>query len=118
MGRLVIVGFLVFAAISGCASMKTGSTSAGIDAAQGAAPPVSGRQPMPPSAAASPSQPDSTDRGSDQDLKATIALQGMPCDQLAEAKRNGDSDYTATCSDGNRYHIYVNAQGRVIVQKL
>jgi hypothetical protein len=52
------------------------------------------------------------------DLKATIALQGMPCDQLVEAQRNGDSDYTASCKDGNRYHIYVNAQGRVIVQKL
>ena len=52
------------------------------------------------------------------DLKATIALQGMPCDRLLEAKRNGDSDYTASCKDGNRYHIYVNAQGRVIVQKL
>ena len=53
-----------------------------------------------------------------QDLKATIALQGMPCDALVEAKRNSDSDYTASCKDGNRYHIYVNAQGRVIVQKL
>ena len=52
------------------------------------------------------------------DLKATIALQGMPCDRLVEAKRNADSDYTASCKDGNRYHIYVNAQGRVIVQKL
>jgi hypothetical protein len=53
-----------------------------------------------------------------KDLKATIALQGMPCDQLAETKRNSDSDYTASCKDGNRYHIYVNAQGRVVVQKL
>ena len=53
-----------------------------------------------------------------KDLMATIALQGMPCDQLIGSKRNGDSDYTATCKDGNRYHIYVNAQGRVIVQKL
>lgn len=53
-----------------------------------------------------------------RDLMATIALQGMPCDQLIDAKRNGDSDYTATCKDGNRYHVYVNAQGRVIVQKL
>jgi hypothetical protein len=52
------------------------------------------------------------------DLKATIALQGMPCDQVIEAKRNADSDYTAACKDGNRYHIFVNAQGRVIVQKL
>ena len=53
-----------------------------------------------------------------KDLKATIALQGMPCDQLVASKRNGDSDYTATCKDGNRYHIFVNPQGRVIVQKM
>ena len=52
------------------------------------------------------------------DLKATIALQGMPCDQLISSKRNGDSDYTASCKDGNRYHVFVNPQGRVIVQKL
>jgi hypothetical protein len=53
-----------------------------------------------------------------KDLKATIALQGLPCDRLVESKRNGDSDYTASCKDGNRYHIFVNPQGRVIVQKL
>jgi hypothetical protein len=53
-----------------------------------------------------------------KDLKATIALQGMTCDQVINAKRNADSDYTATCKDGNRYHVYVNAQGRVVVQKL
>ena len=53
-----------------------------------------------------------------KDLKATIALQGFPCDQLAQTKRNADSDYTASCKDGNRYRIYVNAQGRVVVQKL
>ncbi len=52
------------------------------------------------------------------DLKATIALQGMPCDQIVETKRNGDSDYTAACKNGNRYHVFVNAQGRVVVQKL
>lgn len=53
-----------------------------------------------------------------KDLSATIALQGMPCDKVVEAKRNGDSDYTATCKDGNRYHVFVNPQGRVVVQKL
>jgi hypothetical protein len=53
-----------------------------------------------------------------QDLKATIALQGFPCDQVVDSKRNGDSDYTATCKDGNRYHIFVDATGRVIVKKL
>ncbi len=53
-----------------------------------------------------------------KDLKATIALHGMPCDQVLNAKRNGDSDYTAICKDGNRYHVFVNAQGRVVVQPL
>jgi hypothetical protein len=51
------------------------------------------------------------------DLKATIALQGMPCDQVVNVLRNADSDYTASCKDGNRYHVFVNSQGRVVVQK-
>ena len=53
-----------------------------------------------------------------KDLMATIALQGLPCDQVVEAKRNADSDYLATCKDGHRYHIFVNPQGRVLVEKL
>ncbi len=52
------------------------------------------------------------------DLKATIALQGMPCDSVTQAKRNADSDYSVTCKDGNRYHVFVDAQGRVVVKKL
>ena len=53
-----------------------------------------------------------------KDLGATIALQGMPCDKVVEAKRNGDSDYIATCKNGNRYHVFVDANGRVVVQKI
>ena len=53
-----------------------------------------------------------------KDLQATIALQGKPCDQIVDAKRNGDSDFTATCKDGNKYHVYVSAKGRVVVEKL
>jgi hypothetical protein len=52
------------------------------------------------------------------DLKATIALNGFPCDQVVESKRTADSDYTATCKDGNRYRVYVDVSGRVVVQKL
>ncbi len=52
-----------------------------------------------------------------RDLKATIALQGLPCDEVTQARRNGDSDYMATCRDGHRYHVFVNAQGRVVVEK-
>ncbi|HEY5103134.1 MAG TPA: hypothetical protein VII70_10140 [Steroidobacteraceae bacterium] len=61
--------------------------------------------------------PAATDAGLGNDLKATIALQGFPCDQITSSKRNGDSDYVATCKDGNRYHVFVNPQGRVVVQK-
>ncbi|HLQ13645.1 MAG TPA: hypothetical protein VK130_10455 [Steroidobacteraceae bacterium] len=52
-----------------------------------------------------------------RDLKATIALQGLPCDEVIDAKRNADSDYLATCKDGHHYHVFVNAQGRVMVEK-
>jgi hypothetical protein len=52
-----------------------------------------------------------------KDLKVTIALQGLPCDEVTDARRQGDSDYLAICRDGHRYHVFVNAQGRVIVEK-
>ena len=53
-----------------------------------------------------------------QDLRAAIALQGFPCDKVIESKRNDDSDYTAACRDGHRYHVFVDAAGRVVVKKL
>ena len=53
-----------------------------------------------------------------KDLTATIVLNGMPCDKVVDAKRNSDSDYTATCHDGNRYHVYVDASGHVVVKKI
>lgn len=52
-----------------------------------------------------------------KDLKATIALQGMPCDQVVASRRNADSDYLVTCKDGNRYHVFVDPHGRVVVEK-
>jgi len=51
------------------------------------------------------------------DIKATIALHGQTCDQIVEVKRTGDSDYLASCKDGNRYRVFVDAQGRVVVKK-
>jgi hypothetical protein len=58
-----------------------------------------------------------TGPSSGQDLQATIVLNGQPCDQVVNVKRNADSDYVATCKDGNRYRVFVNPQGRVVVQK-
>jgi hypothetical protein len=28
-----------------------------------------------------------------------------------------EDDYAASCKDGNKYHVYLNAAGRVIVEK-
>ena len=53
-----------------------------------------------------------------KDLTATIVLHNLPCDKVINAKRNGDSDYTATCQDGNKYHVYIDSAGHVAVQKL
>jgi hypothetical protein len=58
------------------------------------------------------------DQAMGRDLKATIALQGFPCDQVINSKRNGDSDYAVSCKDGNRYRVFVDPAGRVVVKKL
>ncbi|HEY2780524.1 MAG TPA: hypothetical protein VGI90_07110 [Steroidobacteraceae bacterium] len=58
------------------------------------------------------------DTSNGKDLQATIVLNGHPCDQVVNSKRNADSDYTATCKDGNRYRVFVDPKGRVVVQKL
>jgi hypothetical protein len=52
-----------------------------------------------------------------KDLAAVIALQGLPCGEVVSVKTQGDRDYIASCKDGNRYHVFVNAQGRVVAQK-
>lgn len=53
-----------------------------------------------------------------QDLTAVIALQGLPCGRVVSAAQVGADDYTATCEDGNRYRVFVNAEGRVVVEKI
>jgi hypothetical protein len=63
------------------------------------------------------SLPAAEDPAFSKDLLATIALQGMPCDKVVEVKRNADSDYVASCKDGNRYHVFVDPSGRVVVKK-
>ena len=52
-----------------------------------------------------------------KDLTAVIALQGQPCGQVVTATKQGDNDYIASCQDGSRYRVFVNAQGRIDVQK-
>ncbi len=52
-----------------------------------------------------------------KDLTAVIALQGLPCGQVVGVARQGENDYIASCQDGHRYHVFVNPQGRVVVEK-
>lgn len=52
-----------------------------------------------------------------KDLTVVIVLLGLPCDQVVSATRQAENDHIATCSNGNRYRVYINAEGRVVAQK-
>ena len=52
-----------------------------------------------------------------KDLTSVVALLGVPCGQVISATRIKDNDHNVTCQDGNRYHVFVNAEGRVVAQK-
>ena len=52
-----------------------------------------------------------------KDMTAVIALQGLPCGQVVAVKVQAEDDYAASCRDGNLYRVYLNAEGRVVVEK-
>jgi hypothetical protein len=52
-----------------------------------------------------------------KDLTAVIALQGEPCRRVVSAVRQGDNDYMASRQDGHRYRVFIDGQGRVVVEK-
>jgi len=52
-----------------------------------------------------------------KDLFTVITLQGLPCAEVVSFTTKTDNDHMVVCKDGNRYHVYVNAQGRVVVEK-
>ena len=52
-----------------------------------------------------------------KDLTSVIALLGVPCGQVVSATKLKDDDHIATCKDGNRYRVFVNAEGRVVAEK-
>ncbi|TMH53904.1 MAG: hypothetical protein E6H53_19085 [Betaproteobacteria bacterium] len=57
------------------------------------------------------------DAATRKDLTAVIALQGLPCGEVISVKTQGDNDHIATCKNGNRYHVFLNSTGRVVVEK-
>ena len=52
-----------------------------------------------------------------KDLTAVIALHGLPCGQVVAVKVLAENDYAASCEDRNQYRVYLNAAGRVVVEK-
>lgn len=52
-----------------------------------------------------------------RDLTSVIALLGLPCGKVVAATRLGDNDHVATCENGTRYRVFINAEGRVVAQK-
>ena len=52
-----------------------------------------------------------------KDLTSVIALHGQPCGEVVGVKVQKENDYIASCKDGNRYHVFENEKGRVVVDK-
>ncbi len=52
-----------------------------------------------------------------KDMTSVIALLGLPCGQVVSVVKKGENDHVATCQDGNRYRVFLNAEGRVVAQK-
>lgn len=53
-----------------------------------------------------------------KDMTSVIALLGLPCGKAVSAVKKGDNDHVVTCQDGNRYRVFLNAEGRVVAEKL
>jgi len=52
-----------------------------------------------------------------KDMTSVIALLGLPCGQVVSVEKKGENDHVATCKDGNRYRVALNAAGRVVATK-
>jgi len=52
-----------------------------------------------------------------KDLTAVITLLGLPCGKVVSVVKKGDNDHIASCENGNRYRVFLNAKGRVVAEK-
>ena len=53
-----------------------------------------------------------------KDLFTVITLQGLPCGEVVSVTTRAENDHVASCKDGNRYHVFLSAAGRVVVEKI
>lgn len=52
-----------------------------------------------------------------EDLFAVITLRGKPCGKVTSHERRGENDYDVVCESGDRYHVYVDQNQRVVVEE-
>ncbi len=52
-----------------------------------------------------------------RDLTSVIALKGLPCGQVVNVRQIGENNYVAACSSGHTYRVFLNPNGRVVVQR-
>ena len=57
------------------------------------------------------------DEATRKDLFTVITLHGLPCGEIVSVVTRAENDHIAACKDGNRYHVFLNAEGRVVVEK-
>ena len=57
------------------------------------------------------------DESTRKDLFAVITLNGFPCGEVVSVTTRAENDHIASCKDGNRYHVFLSAEGRVVVEK-
>ena len=52
-----------------------------------------------------------------KDLTAVIALHGKSCGEVVAVKVQAENDFAASCKDGHKYRVYLNSDGRVVVDE-
>ncbi len=52
-----------------------------------------------------------------KDLSAALRVLDLPCGEVLSAQRLAGNDHIASCKNGLRYRIFVNAEGRVVARK-
>jgi len=57
------------------------------------------------------------DESTKKDLFTVITLQGLPCGEVVSVVTRAENDHLASCKDGNRYRVFLNAEGRVVVER-
>ena len=52
------------------------------------------------------------------DLLTTITLEGHDCGEITDVEHHAVADYTVSCSNGSRFHVWAKPHGTVHVQDL